>query len=357
MTSIHITGDDEVTAEDAARVTKKYNPSIQETTEEVADEPADNTPISDEERKALDDKQAPTFQAPFQDGDLRDRAERFQPPGEWESPVIKARRRREMMLPNRGAANDLEKRVNAIALLDGAPKPVQEGVRAAREAIADLRAAYEAGSHPDNPRYALNQQAKDDVIVKVAEVTRVVVALEAVAQRADLQDEWFANLSGGMEAKRQDALKALRAAEKAYASFRGAVGSAQGLAVKQGRWDGGWHRSVVSEVDLNRVLPELKKTIDFVDPESETSDDYTTGRFLTAEYEEGTLPPHTMAQLQRVGDLAGSGTFPRQIFLRAKARSSEDRALQEALATKRLQVFLNSNPYQPKRDDIAGGIA
>jgi hypothetical protein len=103
------------------------------------------------------------------------------------------------------------------------------------------------------------------------------------------------------------------------------------------------------------VLPELKKTIGFVDPESETSDDYTTGRFLTEEYEEGTIPPHTMAQLKHVGDLAGGGTFPRQIFLRAMARSKEDRALQEALATKRMQVFTNSNPYQPKRNDIAGG--
>jgi hypothetical protein len=197
MSHIHITGDDEITPEDAERVAKNYNPSIQEQTEEVADEAPDKTPISAEERKALDEKQAPTFQEPFQDGEIRERAPQFQVPGEWVPPYVQARRRKEMMLPNRGAANDLEKRVNAIALYDGAPRQVQEAVKAARKAIADLRAAYDAGSHPDNPRYARDQQAKDDVIVKVAKVTRVVVALEAVARDEAVQEEWFANLTGG----------------------------------------------------------------------------------------------------------------------------------------------------------------
>lgn len=34
---------------------------------------------------------------------------------------------------------------------------------------------------------------------------------------------------------------------------------------------------------------------------------------------------------------------------------SEDHAAREAVATKQLRVLLNSNPHEPKSDDIAGG--
>jgi hypothetical protein len=296
MTSIHITGDDQPTAEEAEARTRNYTPSVQEQAEETP-EVEDKTPISDEEHKALDESQQPTFQAPFQDGEIRERVERFQVPGEWVPPYVKARRQREMMLPNRKAAHDLEARLVEIAKYDGAPHSVVEAVKVAREALEAVRVAYDEGAHPDNRRFARDQAAKDDVIVKVAEATKAVAALEAVARDEAVQEQWFDGLTSGIEEKRAKALDALREAEKAYASFRGSVASAQSLAVQQGRWDSAWHTSAVNEVDLNRVLGGLKETIALVDPKSEESDDYTTGRFLTEEYEG--LPPHTLARLRR----------------------------------------------------------
>lgn len=353
MTSIHITGDDEVTAEEAEARTKNYTPSVQEQSEETP-EVEDQTPISAEERKALDAAQQPTFQAPFQNGEIRERAEQFRVPGEWVPPYVKARRDREKMLPNRKAVHDLEKRVSEVAQYDGAPKPVAEALQVARDALEAVRVAYDEGAHPDNRRFARDQDAKDDVTIKVAEATRAVAALETVARDEAVQEQWFEGLTSGIEEKRAAALDALRAAEKTYASLRGSIGSAQALAVKQGRWDGSWHRSVVSEVDLNRVLPALKDAIGLIDPESEKSDDYTLGRYLVQEYGDE-IPPHTMAQLRHVGELSRGGSFSHQIFLRAVALSSEDHAAREAVATKQLRVLLNSNPHKPKSDDIAGG--
>lgn len=354
MTSIHITGDDQPTIEEAEARTKNYTPSVQEQTEETP-EVEDKTPISDAERKALDDAQRPTFEAPFADGEIRERAERFQVPGEWVPPYVRQRRQREMMLPNRKAAHDLEKRVSEVAKYDGAPEPISEALQVAREALDAVRVAYDEGAHPDNGRFARDQAAKDDVTIKIAEATLAVAALEAVARDEAVQEQWFEGLTSGIEEKRAEALDALREAEKAYASFRGSVASAQSLAVQQGRWDSAWHTSVVNEVDLNRVLGGLKETIALVDPQSEESDDYTTGRFLTEEYEG--LPPHTMARLKRMADLSGGGSFPAQLYLRAASLSKEDAALQESLATKRLKVFMNSNPFRARKDDIAGGVA
>lgn len=356
-TGIRINGGDEITAEEAAQHVRNYTPSVQETIEEVADEPDDKTPISESERKSLDERQASAFQSPLDDGaEVRERAERFQVPGEWVPPYVRQRRQREMMLPNAKAVHDLEARLAEIAKHDGAPKPVAEAVAVAREALEAVRVAYIEGAHPDNRRFARDQAAKDDVTVKVAGATKAVAAAEAVAQRGDLQDEWFDSLAGGIEEKRAAALEALRAAEKAYASLRGSIGSAKSLAIQQGRFDSAWHSSVVNDLDLNRVLGGLKEAIAFIDPDSDQSDDYTTGRFLTAEYDEGSLPPHTLARLRRMGELSGSGSFPWQLAARALSASKEDHALQEALATKRLVVFMNSNPFRPRKDDIAGGI-
>lgn len=355
-TGIRINGGDEITAEEAAQHVRNYTPSVQETTEEVADEPDDRTPISESERKLLDERQASAFQSPLDDGaEVRDRAERFQVPGQWVPPHVKARKAREALFPNRKALHDLEQRLAVLAAHDGAPEAVAEAVKVAREAIDEARRAYDEGTHPDNARYARDRQAKDRVVVALAEVTRAVSAAEAVAQRPDLQDEWFDSLAGSIEEKRAAALEALRAAEKAYASLRGSIGSAKSLAIQQGRFDSAWHSSLVNDLDLNRVLGGLKEAIAFIDPDSDQSDDYTTGRFLTAEYDEGALPPHTLARLRRMGDLSGSGSFSWQLAARAVSPSKEDHALQEALATKRLVVFMNSNPFRPRKDDIAGG--
>lgn len=357
MSTIHITGDGQPTRDEAERTTKNYNPSIQELAEEQPDEAPDKTPISDDERKSLDERTDDEFRSPLDQGsEIRDRAPLFEVPGQWVPPYVKARRQREMMLPNAKAVHDLEKRVAELAVVDGAPELIRDAIKAAREALDNVRTVYREGGHPDNPRFARDQEAKDRAIVALADATKAVAALETVARRGDLRDEWFATLAGGIEEKRAKALEALREAERAYATLRGSIASAKSLGIQQGRFDNSWHSSPVGELPLTRALPVIREAIDLVDPASDESDDYTTGRFLVAEYEEGTLPPHTMAHLRHAGERAGGGTFPWQLHARAVARSKDDAALQEAIATKNLRVFLNSNPYQPRRDDIAGGI-
>lgn len=354
---IRISGGDEVTAEEAAQHTRNYTPSVQEATEEQADEAPDKTPITAEERESLDARTDGEFRSPLDEGsEVRDRAERFVVPGDWDNPRLKAQRLREATFPSRKALHDLEKRLAALVRFDGAPEPVAEATRAALQAVDEANRAYDEGAHPDNARYARDQQAKDRVIVALAEVTKAVSTAEAVARRGDLQDDWYESLTGTIEEKRAAALDALRAAEKAYASLRGSIASAKALGIQQGRFDNSWHSSPVGELPLTKALPVIREAINLVDPDSDESDDYTTGRFLVEEYEEGTLPPHTMAHLRHAGERAGGGTFPWQLHARAVARSKDDAALQEAIATKSLLVFLNSNPYQPRRDDIAGGI-
>lgn len=353
--SIHLTGGEELTAKDAQRVTKSYTPGPQESVEETPDE-VDNSPLTDEERdgilKATDDE----FHSPLDQGsEVRDRAPMFEVPEQRVPAYVKARRQREMMLPNIASVHDLEKRVGTVAAHDGAPEDILNAVRQAREAIEAVRTAYRDGGHPSNPRFAVNQAAKDEVTVRLADAVKAVKALESVAQRPDLQDEHFQSLTSTIEEKRQAALDALRDAERLYASFRGAVGSAEALAIQQGRWDESYHRSVVSATNLSKVLPVLKETIGYVDPESETSDDLTLGRHVSTDYGDE-IPPHTLEELRKVGELSGSGSFPHQIFLRAASPSKEDHALAEALATKKFRIFMNSNPFAPKRDDIAGGI-
>lgn len=355
-TGIRINGGDEITAEEAAQRTRNYTPSVQEATEEQADEAPDKNPITPEQRESLDARTDGEFCSPLDEGgEVRDRADRFVVPGDWDNPRLKAQRLREATFPSRKALHDLEKRLAALARTDGAPEPVAEAIDVARQAFDEANRAYDEGAHPDNARYARDQQAKDRVIVALAEVTKAVSTAEAVARRGDLQDDWYESLTGTIEEKRAAALDALRTAEKAYAALRGSIVAAKDLGVQQGRYDSAWHTSVVNDVDLNRVLPELKKAIAFVDPDSDQSDDYTTGRFLTAEYDESALPPHTLARLRRMGELSGSGSFPWQLAARAISPSKEDHALQEALATKSLRVFMNSNPFRPRNDDIAGG--
>lgn len=352
--SIHLTGGEELTAEDAQRVTKSYTPGPQEDVEETPDE-VDNSPLTDEERdgilKATDDE----FHSPLDQGsEVRDRAPMFEVPEQRVPAYVKARRQREMMLPNIASVHDLEKRVGTVAAHDGAPEVILDAVRQAREAIEAVRVAYREGGHPSNQRFARDQAAKDEVTVRLADAVKAVVALEAVAQRGDLQDDWFEGITSTLDEKRAKALAALREAERAYASFRSTVAGAQALALQQGRHDSAWHSSTVTEVDLGRVLPALKQAIAYIDPKSEESDDYTRGEFLTKEYPDGELPPHTLARLKRMADLSGGGTFSHQLWLRAMAKSQDDAALQESLATKRLQVFMNSSPHQPRPDGTRG---
>lgn len=334
--SIDINGGEVVNELDAEQTIKNYTPGVQETAQEESPEEVDNSPISDAEREGLDAKDADTFQPLTDDGEVRERVEAFQIPGEWVSPVVRNRRKRAMALPGAASITNLEQRISKVMRFDSAPQAVADAAQEARAAVSAAREAHEAGRHPDSPRYAVSQAAKDAAVQEIAKATAAVSALEQVA--AESGDEWFESLVGNLDKQRAEALKALKAASKAYASLRATINGAQALAVEQGRWDRDWHSSAVPEVDLNAPIGAIREAISHLDG----GDEYTTGAFLTSEYEG--IPPHTLAKLERRADLSDGGSFARQVYARAKSPMANDEAAQDAIAQKRLALLTNSNP-------------
>lgn len=333
--------DTEVTAEQAEASTKNYSPSVQETTEEIPEQ-IDRTPISAEESKALDAAQQDTFQSPFgeegnQHQPVGGQVTTFIPPGEYVSPVQRHRQRQAMLLPPFASINDLDARISAVMRFGGAPKSVAELARQARLAVGAAREARNAASHPDNPKYTRSVEAKDETVKAIAQATTVVGALERAAEES--KDEWFASLIGDLDKQRADALKAVKAAEKAYAGLRGSVNAAQALALESGMWDKSWHESVTRESDLNAPIAAMRDAVRFL----ESEDDFESGRFLTEDYGDA-IPPHTMRRLARSAEISQSGSFAHQIHARAKAPMANDRDLHDAVRTKHLILFLNSNP-------------
>lgn len=311
MTTIHITGGD--------------------------NEPVDQSPLSAVERQALDAASADTFQPVFPD-QPGERAAVFTPGSEYVSPVIKNQQRQQMLLPSIQILNDLDQRIASVVRFAGAPEQVATAAQSARDAVSAAREAYRAAQRDDNPRYTVSQAAKDAVVQENAKATAAVAALERAAEES--KDDWFDGLVSNLDKQRADALKALRTAAKAYASLRGSINAAQALAVASGRWDKEWHSSTTSEADLYAPIASMRAAIGFL----EDGDDYTTGAFLTAEYEEGTIPPHTVAKLKRAADLSSGGSFIEQLYFRARSVLANDTAAQDAVAQKRLILLLNSNP-------------
>lgn len=339
MTNVLIGGQTAIEEGDE-RIVRTYTPSVQETAEEQADEAPDKAPISDAERQRLDESTATTFQSVFEDGQQAhgDRAETFVVPGEWVSPVVKQRRKQAMLLPPFGQISDLEERFKHFMLLDGLPEHVASLGQEARLAVGAATEAHEAARHPDNRRYAVSTAAKDAVVQEIAKATAAVGAFEAALDES--WDEWFDSLTSNLDKQRADALKALRAAEKAYAAFRATVNVANQVAQHGGRWDRSWHSSTIRAHDLDVPIASIRDAMGFL----EGDDDYASGAFLTAEYDG--IPPHTLAKLKRGAEVSQPGSFAQQIYLRAVSLSESDYDARLAVETKHLIPFLNSNPHE-----------
>ncbi len=336
MGTIHITGDNEISTEEAERATRNYTASPAEQAEETPDE-VDNSPLSDSELTTLDEASRPTFVGVEQQ--QSERAETFHISGEWESPVVKARRKRAMMLPPVGQISDLQQRIAAVVRFDGAPAEVTQAAAKAREALAGANEVHQASQHSENRRFARDVAAKDATVAAIAKATSAVAALESVARDETVREKWFAGLVEGIDQERAEALKALRAAEKAYAKVRRSISAAQALAVEAGMWDKSWHMSTTSEIDLNRPTSSMREAIRFL----ADGDDYTDGSFLTADYGDE-IPPHTLAKLKRGAEVAGGGSFAAQLFARAVSPMKNDQDAQEAISQRRLLILMNSNP-------------
>lgn len=321
-------------AAEAAKVkeTKHYEQDI-----EPLDEPAG--PISEDESKALDRATEPSFRPLVQDGDMRERANVFVPPTEWVSPVVKARRRSAMMLPSTKALNDLDARLADVTRWSGLPEDVNNGADDARRAIAAAREAYALAQHPDNARFAISQDAKDSVQVRIGEAVGAVAAVERMTQAESVRIAQFETLTKKIDGLRDVTLRDLRAIAKSYGDFRRAVEEAQAVALATGRWDVEWHRGVVPDHELNRPLAEIRKAIEWL----EGDDDAASGRFLTNEYDG--VPPHTLARLKLAADRSSGGSFARQVYVRAVQASPGDTDAQQAIATKQLITLTNSNPW------------
>lgn len=343
MATSFITGDRIIGADatEADASVKHYTPGPNEATVETPDE-VDRSPIDAEQRQSLDKKTQSTFQSPMDQGaEIRDRAPEFVPPQSWISPVVKQRQRQAMTLPSAASLDDLDQRIRAVTRFDGMPKQVASLAQKARLAIGAAREAHEAARHGENPRFAVSVAAKDEVVKAIATATTLVGSLECTAEDPEISDEWFAGLTANLDKQRADALKALRAAEKAYASLRASIGAAQALATGPANyWDKSWHSSVVTESDLNAPIAAIREAISFLD--GDKSDDYTTGEFLTTEYEG--IPPHTLAKLKRGAEISQPGSFAAQVYMRALNPHPRDRDALEAIETKRLVFLTNSAP-------------
>jgi hypothetical protein len=330
-----LTGNDDVSREEAEATSRHYTPGLQEDVEETPDE-ADRTPVTEAERKSLDEATADVFQ-PIAGDQQNDRAPTFEVPGDWVSPVVRHRRKQAMLFASVRALDDLDGRVARLCRFGAAPKPVQTAQRAAREALAAARQARIDGAHPDNPKFARDTVAKDHAAVTAAEAVRAVSHFERIAE--EHAEAWFVSLTSDLDRQRAEALTALKEASKAYSGLRATINGANVLAIEQGRWDKSWHCSTVSELDLNRPVGSLREAIGFL----ENGDDFTDGSFLVADYGQS-VPPHTLGKLKRGAEVAGGGTFAAQVYARAVAPMANDRDAQEAIAEKRLILLLNSNP-------------
>lgn len=334
--------------ETAENTIKSYTPSAQENAPENTPESADKTPASDSEVKAL--HEATSDNVPFYDvQSTNERSPVFNPPTEFVHPIQKQRARQRMTLPSIASLNDLDSRVSAVLRFDRAPEDVEEAAQRARLAIGEAREVYDAARHPEQPRYAASVEAKDRAQIAIAEATMTVSALERVADAA--ADRWFDSLTEGLDKQRTDALKALRAAEKAYAALRSNINGAQALAIKQGRWDKAWHQSVVTEAQLNAPIAEMRAAIGFL----ADGDDFTNGSFLTAEYE--AIPPHTLARLEKGARATSPGSFAWQVLSRAKKIRPSDRDAVTAVETKTLLTLMNSQPLSYEQVDASMGYA
>lgn len=339
-----ITGDQAISSDEAEQVTRNYSPSVQEQAEETPEQ-IDRSPISDTERQRLDAASESTFQSVFEDGQqaYNERAEAYVVPGEWVSPVVKQRRKQAMLLPPFGAIQDLNERLSVFTKYDGMPEHVATLAQQARLAIGAATEAHESARHEDNRRYAVSTAAKDAVVQEIAKATVAVGAFEDAAR--DSASEWFEGLVSNLDKQRDDALKALKAAEKAYAAFRSTVSTANTLAIETERWDKAWHSSTVREHDLNVPISSIRDAIGFLSGDN----DYASGAFLTAEYDG--IPPHTLDRLKRGAEVSGGGSYAQQLYLRAVKPEDMDARL--AIERKHLIDFLNSAPIAPDETPLS----
>jgi len=332
-------------------ITPELDPSVRETKHYEQDVEPDgpNEPLTTDESAALDKRlesdQNTTIRS---DQQPSTRAQQFTPPGEWIHPVQEARQRNAMLLPSVAQINDLNQRISSVLRFDGAPKEVATLAQKARVAAGAAREAHESGRHPDSPRYASSQAAKDAVIQEIAKATTAVAALEQAASREDVRDAWFDGLTANLEDQRNAAAAALDKAAKTYSVWRQSIAAADALAKEQGRW-GMWHHHP-EERELNPLglIGEVRKARDI----AQSEDGWISGRYLYAdETPEGQVPEWTMAWLKDQARRA-PGTFADHVYMRLLSVHEADGAAQDTIASRDLRI-INTRPVPnllPKRD-------
>jgi hypothetical protein len=335
----------DITAEDAEAATKAYRPSVQEGVDETPEQ-VDNSPISDSERKALDEADRSSFEGlPHQQPESRDHHIHVAPGDTYVHPKIRHRQQQALMLQSPKVLDDLDARISTVTKHGGLPKDVSDLATKARLAVGSAREAYLSAQNPDKPRFAVSIAAKDTVQIEIGKAVTAVGALEGLFDEGSVQGAQFETLVANLEKDREATIKALRAALTRYGNFRGTVERANAVALEGGRWDKEFHRGVVSNMELDAPLKAMQAALDFLEGE----DDAASGRFLTVEYEG--LPPHTLARLKRSAEVAGGASFAAQVYHRARNLARDDVEAQIAVDTKRLLPLLNSNPFESQADD------
>lgn len=332
--------ENEITADEAAAITRNYTPGYDEDVVETP-EPEDNSPVTAEDVKRLDEGTRDTFDSPFASQDnqsISDRPATFAPPSDWESPVMKQRKRQAMTLPSLAQANDLNQRIAAVMRFDGAPDSVADLAQKARDAVAEARTVHESAQHPDNRRYAVSASAKDDVVLAFAKATDAVRALETHAKDDAVREQWFANVTDGLAKQREAAAKALTTAATAYAAWRQAIAAGEALAVEQGRWGPGWHdHPDARDLKPLDLIESLRKARDIAQSDNE----FVSGAYLVTEYDG--IPPHTLAKLKRSAEIAGGGTWAQSLYMRLLSPNPADGPAVDTIAQKDLRI-INSRP-------------
>lgn len=335
MTNIILTGNGDVSTAEVEASVRHYTPGPREDEKETPEE-VDRTPLTADELDGLSRATADTFQ-PIADGQQAgDRAATFVVPGEWVSPVVKQRRKQAMLLPSVGQVADLEQRVSALLASPGAPEVVVTAGQRARDAVRAARETHEGARHPDSPRYALNQDAKDATILAVAEATKAVTDLEEVCSEDAVQQEWFESLTVGLAGRQTEVADALKTALALYSEWRQGIQAAHDLAQAQGRF-GEWHLHPDSrKLQPLSLVAELGKALAI----ATSDDDWVNGQYLTRDYDG--VPPHTLAALRRSAEVAGGASYAESVYLRVASPHPMDGPVRDALAAKDLRIVHTS---------------
>lgn len=275
----------------------------------------------------------------------------------WVPPMDRRQRlaaEQALNLPNRRSIGDLQSRVSNTVRL-GTVSAIESTEKAARDAVM---AAYEAydGAHDETAGRARDVATKDAVVAAIADATRAVGALERAV--ADHADEILEALTADLDAKREQAIKDLKAALASFSTFRATVRDADQFGIDQGRWDRVWNTGVKTPHELTAASGAIAEAI----KDLQSTDGVLNGMGVVTDYGDA-FPDGLLALWKRGADLVGPGSFPEQVWQRAIQPHKNDKAAQEALATKRAITLTNAEPISTEAlikglaDNPAGFVA